>query len=62
VLEDVVSYWDGIIDAENVLRREISHIEYYRTRMNIPAELVSIDPTFVPEGIDLRLAHRYLLK
>jgi predicted AAA+ superfamily ATPase len=42
------------------LKREISQMEYFRTRMGIPIELVSLDPIPVPDPIDQRLAHRYL--
>jgi hypothetical protein len=46
----------------STIKREISQLKYFRTRMNVPIELVSLYPVEVPEGIDQRLAHRYLME
>jgi hypothetical protein len=44
------------------MKREHSQLEHYVQKMNVPIELVSVYPLEVPEGIDHRLAHRYLME
>jgi predicted AAA+ superfamily ATPase len=41
-------------------KREMSQLEYFQKRLDIPIEAISIDPISVPEGIEHRSAHRYL--
>jgi len=41
-------------------KREISQLEYFKKRLDIPIEVISLDPISVPEGIEQRSAHRYL--
>jgi len=49
-------------DDPRTLKREISQLEYFGRKMDIPMELVSMYPCKVPDEIENRLAHRYLLE
>lgn len=47
-------------EEEETLKREVSSLQYFGKKFDVPLELVSVYPVKVPEEIDSRLAHRYL--
>ncbi len=49
-------------EAESTLEREISSLEYFAKKYDVPAGLVSLYPCNVPEDVQFHLAHRYLEK
>jgi hypothetical protein len=45
---------------EGTLHREIESLNYFREKLNVQSELISVYPCTVPEDIQFHLAHRYM--
>ncbi len=47
---------------EETARREITSLRYFMKKYDVPAEIVTVYPFDVPENIELRLAHRWMIE
>ncbi len=45
---------------EDTLKRELSSLDYFKNKYNVPGELIALYPCKVPDNIEFHLAHRYL--
>ena len=49
-----------MVESEKTCEREISSLNAFMNKMNVPGVMISLYPFKVPENITFSLAHRYL--